>query len=263
MKIKPKIFSASGNIFALIDNRGKQQYEKKYFIENISEFCSNKIKTDGLIVINSSTTHNFNASFFNPDGTYDMMCGNGGRTAIFYYAKTLKEYENNSIVSFEMNNQIYYGKINGSQSSIYFDLPNKIEYRTIIIDKIKYKGYFIDTGAPHLVIEVDNLSNIDVKKIGSKIRNHKKNGEKGTNVDFMQIISPNLINLRTFERGVEDETGACGTGAVATSAIYFIKNGYFGPIKIIPTSKEILFINIETLFGKLQIVLDGNVIEKC
>jgi len=261
-----KIFSGSGNIFSLMDNIN-YNYNKKYFIDNINKLCNIGInkKTDGLIVINKSQANDFDALFFNPDGTTGMMCGNGGRCAIYYCIRSNKNYIEGELVSFNMNDHIYYGCYSDNKASIYFDLPDYFEERIIKINNIEYNGIFMNINTPHFVIEVEDIDVIDIQKIGKAIRNHKAFAPDGTNANFYQKINKDTIKLRTFERGVEDETGACGTGAIATFITFRnkidIKDALFTKLTIVPTSKNELYVEYSVINNVQKAVLIGEVEE--
>lgn len=261
--INCKIFSASGNIFTLIDNRNINK-NTSFFIDNAEILCTyNETQTDGVIIINNSNKYDFSMVFINPDGTTGMMCGNGGRSAIYYYINSLEKYNENDLISFSLNdtNSIYYGSFANNVTSIYFDTPNKIDKKEVEVNGIKYSGFFLNNNTPHFVIELDDVSNFNVKEIGKAIRNDAIFSPEGTNVNFYHKISSNSIHLRTYERGVEDETGACGTGAIATSISFFSEYGILGELTIIPTSKSKLYINFAEINSTKKIKLTGKVEE--
>ena len=261
---KPKVFSASGNIFTLIDNR-KRSKNENYFVENITELCNIKEqKTDGLIVINDTKEANFEVLFFNPDGTTGMMCGNGGRCAVYYHFRIDKTFNFSHLVSFYFNKTKYYGGIdkNNNKTFIFLDMPDKFEKRTVKIDDIEFEGIFTEiNNTPHFVIETENIETIDIKKLGQAVRNHKLFKPAGVNANFYQKINENTIQLRTFERGVENETGACGTGAAASYIAFNSKYALTGKLKIIPTSKSELYAEYSNLNHIKKIILIGDVKE--
>jgi diaminopimelate epimerase len=261
MEIEHKILSGSGNVFTLIDNR-KQNIFQQYFIDNIKSLCTyNNKLTDGLIIVNNSNQYDFDVIFFNPDGTTGMMCGNGGRCAIYFYVKSLKTHNEADIISFSMANNVYYGQASNNDISIYFNVPPNIIKKSLTIDGTQYRGFFIDVGSPHFIVEVDDISKINVKSIGKKIRNHEIFKPKGTNVNFFEKISLNKIYLRTFERGVEAETGACGTGTVTTAITFFLQYGCYGKLNVIPTSKSPMSVQLTQLDNDIKILLTGLVEE--
>ena len=124
----------------------------------------------------------------------------------------------------------------------------------IKIGKRKIKVNFINTGVPHAVIFVEGLDKIDVVNIGRQIRFHKRFLPEGTNVDFVQIIDDNNIKIRTYERGVEDETLACGTGAVASALLYAIRYTLYAKqrINVCTKSGEVLKVELNKVNGKFK-----------
>jgi diaminopimelate epimerase len=112
-------------------------------------------------------------------------------------------------------------------------------------EKENIKGSFVNVGTDHFVIEKENIKNINVEKLGKIIRNDINFLPNGTNVNFFEKANEaNTIFLRTYEKGVEKETGACGTGAISTALVYFKKYGYSGELKIFPTSNSVLFVDL-------------------
>jgi len=268
--IKKIYISGSGNIFTVFDNRIINE-TKEFFSENaeilttvnptvnntvnnsVNNISNKIIQTEGIVVLNNSNNFDFEVWFFNPDGSSGMMCGNGGRVAIYFAIKNgfIENYKDDETVSFEMNNTVYLGKKNADLYSIFFPpaviFPKEIE---IIIENNfgkneNVKGYFANVGTEHFAIEKENINEIDVDEMGKKIRNNSCFLPQGTNVNFFEKSKEmNTIFLRTYEKGVENETGACGTGSISTALVYFKKYGYSGKLKIIPTSKSLLFVDL-------------------
>ena len=208
-------FCASGNDFIAIDNcRHIVPQPLSKFAKRI---CRRKfsIGADGVLLLDK-INNKFRMRIFNPDGSEPEMCGNGARAfACFIYKKKLAG-KNLSFVTKagEIKARIIKKNIRIGMTppkEIDLNIPVKVSSHT-------YIGHFINTGVPHFVIEVQDLENFQVKETGRIIRFHKRFMPEGTNVDFISIKG-NKIFLRTYERGVEDETLACGTGAVASAVI--------------------------------------------
>jgi diaminopimelate epimerase len=191
------------------------------------------------------------------------MCGNGGRCAIYYYAQTLDKYDESLILfNLDNTNNIYYGCLKDDSVSIYFDTPYKIYKKTITIDNVIYRGYFLDSPTPHFVVEVEDVFYLDFEGIAKKIRCQPEFAPTGTNVNFFHKFSYNNLYLRTFERGVERETGACGTGAIATAVSFFLKYGItLKELTIVPSSNSALYIKLDELADGNKILLKGSVYE--
>ena len=231
MKIKFLKYHGAGNDFILIDNRFQKYSLKNYQIKFL---CHRKygIGSDGLIFLNHSDDFDFEMIYHNSDGNQSSMCGNGGR-CIVGFAKHLNIID--SKAKFLAIDGIHEARIHKS-SRISLSMSN--------INSIKNnnKFVFIDSGSPHHIIQVNDIDKIDVFKMGLKVRSLKKYQPKGVNVNFIEKVSSNIFKIRTYERGVENETLACGTGAVA-SAIAMHYNGETKQNKIL----------IKTLGGDLGI----------
>ncbi len=251
MKIEVFYMSGAGNLFSVIDNRNynftkKQGSELAKSLCNINQF--NDFKSEGLMFLENKThTYDFVCQFFNPDGSSGMMCGNGGR-AISRFADMNGLIKDKNNVTFFMSGDTYKAKFIDNDILLYMPspitLPNE---RYVSADNVNYHGYYSNTGTHHFVINTkDNnidFENFNIDKIGSSIRFSQEFKPHGTNVNFIQIKN-NIVNLRTFEKGVELETGACGTGAVATALTV---NKFYNiefPVTIIPSSGERLIIDI-------------------
>lgn len=214
---------ASGNDFILIDTRYETLDTRLNYKNFAKEYCQRKvgIGADGLLVIEPSKRALFKMRIFNPDGSEPEMCGNGARCAALWarMKSPVASYQS-AVVKFETKAGIIESKVSNAKVKIKvtdplglkLNLPLKISGRKIRVN-------FINTGVPHTVIFVEGLDKIDVEKIGRQIRFHKKFSPAGTNVNFAEILKDNLINIRTYERGVEAETLACGTGVVASAII--------------------------------------------
>ncbi len=200
---------ASGNDFIIIENY------HNHLPKLARNFCDRKcgIGADGLLVLEKSSKADFKMRIFNPDGSEAEMCGNGLRCAALF----------NNMKRVETKAGILEAEVKGGQVKVKMTQPKDIKLNIALkINDRNIKVNFINTGVPHAVIFVEGLNKIDVKNIGEKIRFHQKFMPKGANVDFVEIINDNNIKVRTYERGVEDETLACGTGAVASAIISII-----------------------------------------
>lgn len=214
MKIHFSKYHGAGNDFIMIDTRN--QSESIFNEESVKTMCDRHfgIGADGLILLGESKKHHFRMKYFNSDGREGTMCGNGGR-CIAAYAKTLGIIQDHGV--FEGIDGLHEAKI----------LNNKIiSLKMIDVEDVEQlgDGYLIETGSRHFVMLRENISNIDVFKIGREIRYQNRFGDEGTNVNFIEIRE-NGVKIRTYERGVENETLACGTGTVAAAITAFIESG--------------------------------------
>jgi diaminopimelate epimerase len=206
---------ASGNDFIIFDNR-------KSGLKNGSELAvllcarTSGIGADGLIFIEKSKKADFKMRIFNPDGSEAEMCGNGIRCAALYKnKKTMKIETLAGILNAELNE-------NGIKVKMTAPLDLQLNINLNIDGRIHQVNY-VNTGVPHSVCFVENLPAANVRMLGRLLRYHKHFEPEGTNVDFVKIMEHDLLCIRTYERGVEDETLGCGTGSVAAALIYHHK----------------------------------------
>jgi diaminopimelate epimerase len=208
---------ASGNDFVVIDSKECDGIRRLGPLA--AQICDRKfgIGADGLLIVEKSRRAELKMRIFNPDGTEPDMCANGIRCVSFWWKSKLKKAK---IMSIKTKAGIIESEVNKDKikirmtepENIKLDLPIKISKRTIRVN-------FINTGVPHTVIFAQGIDKIDIVNIGRQIRHHARFFPEGTNVDFVQIIDDDNIKIRTYERGVEDETLACGTGTVAAALI--------------------------------------------
>lgn len=250
-------YQGTGNDFVIIDNR------KEFFNPSdpdlISRLCNRRfgIGADGLILINNSEEFDFEMIYFNSDGHESTMCGNGGRCAAGF-----------AIQSGIAKERLVFKAVDGIHEALAED--GIIKLRMNDVSDIKnIRGYhFIDTGSPHYVIFMKDIDNLNVYDEGKKIRWAEDFKPGGTNVDFVEIRK-NHIYVRTFERGVEDETLSCGTGVTA-SVISAVLAGHFdrSPVKVKTKGGDLrVEFNIKEgkitdiwLCGPATFVFEGNII---
>lgn len=188
--------------------------------EQISFLCNRHlgIGADGLIRVLSSESHDFKMVYYNADGNEGSMCGNGGRTvAAFVYNEGLAG-EKMKFIAYDGEHEAIILKYEDNSFEV------KLSMKDARIDKFNESFLLVNTGSPHYVCRVDNLADFDVVQNGRKIRYDSKLSADGINVNFMEIID-NQIYLRTYERGVEDETLSCGTGVTASAIAASLWNG--------------------------------------
>ncbi len=215
-------YEGTGNDFVLIDNRN-EQFDKND-TSLISRLCDRRfgIGGDGLILLEDDKNADFAMVYYNSDGNQSTMCGNGGR-CIVAFAKKL------GII----NTQTTFIAVDGLHFASISDNIISLQMKDVNHIKINEKYAFLDTGSPHHIELIENLAEYDVFKNGSNIRHSALYGKAGSNVNFVEKISETEFNLRTYERGVEDETFACGTGATAVAiAMHEIGESNSSNIKI-------------------------------
>jgi diaminopimelate epimerase len=199
-------YQGTGNDFVMVDNR--QNIFPKNNTKLVARLCDRKfgIGADGLILLENSKIADFKMVYFNADGNTSTMCGNGGRCLVAF-AEYLGIISNRAI--FEAIDGLHEATVE----------KDSINLKMINVDTISQfdEHLFLDTGSPHHVTFVDTIKNVNVKISGRKIRYGAPYFEKGTNVNFVEKIDENTFKVRTYERGVEDETLSCGTGVTAVA----------------------------------------------
>ena len=223
-------YQGTGNDFIMIDDR-KNDFDHNDH-QLINKLCSRKfgIGADGLILIRDHADHSFEMVYFNADGYASSLCGNGARCAV-HFANYL------SIV----NNKCRFKAIDGEHEAFIDGLIHLKMNDVTLIEKNPARPqssssmpaggseyYLLDTGSPQYVCFVDNLTDFDVKNNGRKIRNSQPFRKEGINVNFVEKISNDTIFVRSYERGVEDETLSCGTGVTAAALTCTFEEGNKG-----------------------------------
>ena len=249
--------SGSGNDFIVIDNR-KGVYNQLRTSEFAVAVCrrSMSIGADGLIFIESSDNCDFVWHFYNSDGSAAEMCGNGARCAARF--AVLNGIAGTSM-AFETVAGIITAEVNGSTVKIRLPEPGAMETGIKLdVDGDSINLSTINTGVPHAIVFVEDVESVKVKELGKKIRFHKNFQPAGTNVNFVSIGSDHVVNIRTYERGVEDETLACGTGAVAVALVAVAMGKASSPVKVKTRSNEILNVSVnENLPPFKKVYLEG------
>ncbi len=256
----------SGNDFVVADNREGQvdEFLKKLNVDRVEfvrRVCAlhTGVGADGLILIEkpSDPENDFRWAFYNADGSEAEMCGNGSRCAVrFCYEKGIVGED----VRFETLAGVIKAKVlnGGKRVKVQLTPPTPVQKRTLEIDSQKIEGFFINTGVPHFVVFVENLNTINVTSLGRSIRFHKAFEPKGTNVNFVEVASEDSVRIRTYERGVEGETLACGTGATASAIVSFLEGKVSRkPVEVITKSGEVLRIDFSD--DMKEVFLEGGV----
>ena len=236
--------SGAGNDFVIIDNRKKivQKSIDSALSNFVMKVCARRISVgaDGLLLVENSEKADFKMRYFNSDGGEAETCGNGARCiSKFAYL--------NGIVGKRMNFEtiagVYESEIIGDSVKVRMSglTDVKLDFG-LALKSGEHTVSFANTGVPHVVFFVDDIENTDVFGIGRETRYHKDFQPAGTNANFIQVEDSHLIKIRTYERGVEDETLACGTGAIAAAVVASLKNKVCPPVKVHTKSGSILTI---------------------
>lgn len=248
----------SGNDFILIDHR-RPLFDAAAFAGLAKKLCTPKfgVGADGLIFIEPSARVHFRWRFFNADGSEAEMCGNGGRCAARFAVLNGMAPEN---LAFETLAGTIQAQVRGRRVKLQLSQPHSLQlHLEIPLPEQTWTGHFINTGVPHVVLPVDDLDAAPVAQAGRAIRFHPLFQPAGTNVNFIQLSGPQELRIRTYERGVEAETLACGTGSVAAALIAARLHHLPSPIAVHPSSGETLTIYFEHQDGHLRsIYLEGD-----
>lgn len=273
--------SGAGNDFIFIDKNLNSDFQLTPGV--IKKLCDrrNGIGADGLIQISDSDDFDFEMLYFNADGSTGSLCGNGARCAIWF--ANLTDRLKNGKAKFTSAGKEYSGEVIDTEL-VKFNLnpPSKIKFNFRISAYGQLiKSNYADTGSPHVVIKVsdiqkspkvpnvffDDLNQVPVLQIGREIRYHNDFAPAGTNVNFVDVVN-NEILIRTYERGVEDETLACGTGSVAAAIICSVTDKLTPPITLKTFGGDKLIVNFEvenqrvknpSLTGPAKIIFEGSV----
>jgi diaminopimelate epimerase len=283
-KIFFKKMSGAGNDFIFVDIN--QNLGLALTPEKIKNLCNrrNGIGADGLITIEDLADYNYKMIYYNADGSTGSLCANGARCSIWFAEKTSRL--KNGIAKFVSNGAEFSGEVLDDEL-IKFNLnpPKQIKYNfKIKASEQMITSNFADTGSPHVVIKISdvlkdvanpksffhNILEFPVFKIGKEIRYREEFRPNGTNVNFIDVIDE-VIHIRTYERGVEDETLACGTGSVASALICYITDNLKPPITLKTFGGDQLIVNFEvenqkaknlSLTGPAKIIFEGSIDQK-
>ena len=250
--------SGCGNDFIIIDNREKI-VDESHLIDFIQKVCRRKMSVgaDGLILIEPSETVDFKWRFFNSDGSVAEMCGNGARCAARFAVL-------HNIARDQMKFETLAGVIEAvvikDRVKIKMTDPSDIEedIRLTISGEVLAMST-VNTGVPHVVIFVGDIHARDIMSPAREIRYHDRFSPSGTNVNYLCINDDGAIDIRTYERGVEDETLACGTGVVAGAIVTAKNTGQASPICLRTKSGGVLDVYFKEKNGKFSdVYLEGD-----
>jgi diaminopimelate epimerase len=258
--------NGAGNDFILFDNRtGDIDLDRNQIVQLCDRHRG--IGADGILLLEKpSNRADFRMRYFNADGGEAEMCGNGARCFARFANKVGRQ---KSKISFETPAGVISAELKGELVTLRMteptdlrlnvDLPMAAENRTV---------HFINSGVPHVVIPVAKIDDAEVRREGAAIRYHKMFSPNGANVNFIEKRGPNKIAIRTYERGVEDETLACGTGIVAGALIFAATEDCEGPVTVLARGGDKLQVGFErtsdqfrnvTLTGPAEFVFEGTI----
>ncbi|WP_100612282.1 diaminopimelate epimerase [Confluentibacter lentus] len=227
-------YQGTGNDFVMIDNR-QQSFNKKN-AKHIALLCDRRfgIGADGLILLENHPDLDFRMVYYNADGNESSMCGNGGRCLVAF-ANHLGVITEHAV--FEAIDGVHHATIHGDMVRLQMQDVHTIEKHS--------KHVFLNTGSPHHVQFEDRIEDFDIKTKGATIRCGEPYNEVGSNVNFVKKINDQIFAVRTYERGVEDETLSCGTGVTAVALAMHALN---------ETDKNLITLQVQG--GELQVSFD-------
>ena len=265
MRVRFTKMHGAGNDFVLIDDRDGAFPRDRKVLAAVGARGTG-VGCEGIILVRRSDRLDFRMAFFNPDGSEAEMCGNGAR-CVAAFAREVGAAKSDKM-SFETLAGDVQAEILRPPALQPFNLSTFQLVRIGLPDPKDLRDNFVNSGVPHRVVLVDDLAATDVEGEGRRIRHSAEFAPDGTNVDFVTYRAPHDVSIRTYERGVEAETGACGTGAVAAALVGVAQHGLSFPVTVRTVKGYELVIGGEfdgaafrsvTLTGPVQRVFDGEI----
>lgn len=256
--------SGSGNDFVLLDNRDLSLSGD--LSDLVRKMCARRtgIGADGVLLLEPASGYDFRMRYLNADGGEVEFCGNGGRCSA-YMARRLGMAKDR--MAFLAGDGPHRAEVNGSRVKLGMSDPRDISLGFLL--EVEGKGYaasFADTGVPHVVIQVGDVESVDVTGLGRAVRHHHQYSPRGTNADFVEVVDRRRLKVRTFERGVEDETLACGTGCTAAAVVSVLRGLADPPVECLTRGGEVLTVHMDKsgeslnnvfLEGEVRLVFEG------
>jgi diaminopimelate epimerase len=264
--VQKKKMNGAGNDFILIDNRAREIDLDR---SQIAHLCNRHrgIGADGVLLLELPANRaDFRMRYFNADGGEAEMCGNGARCFARFANRVAGA---NGKISFETQAGVISAELASNLVKLRMTEPTDLRLNVKLPVANENKAvHFINSGVPHVVIPVAEIENVEVRLEGAAIRHHKMFSPNGANVNFIEKRESNKIAIRTYERGVENETLACGTGIVASALIFAATENTSGPIHVIARGGDELQVGFErveggfrnvTLIGPAEFVFEGTI----
>lgn len=249
--------AAAGNDFIIFDNRAKVLTDPA---RTAKALCERKysVGADGLLLLEHSKSADIRMRIFNPDGSEAEMCGNGVRCLAKYAAQAKITSATHSIetlagrIEAQVRGDVVKAKMS-TPRDLKLDVSVDVEGRKVLL-------HLIDTGVPHAVQVMERVSEAEVNRLGRALRRHKRFAPKGTNVNFISIGKDSSVEIRTYERGVEAETLACGTGSTAAALVAATLKGLRSPVCVKTRGGEVLRVYFTKKKGGFEdVYLEGKV----
>ena len=258
--------NGAGNDFIMIDNRAG---EVRLRPEQIARVCDRHrgVGADGILLLEPGANGaDFRMRYYNRDGREAEMCGNGARCFARFVERETGASER---ISFETPAGVIGAQLQGDVVRLTMSEPRdqRFDLKISAGDR-SWRGHFINSGVPHVVVPVSDIEKVDVNADGAMIRRHAMFAPAGANVNFLEERGPGAIAIRTYERGVENETLACGTGVVASALIFAATEKINGPITVEVRGGSKLSVDFQrdgnrfhdvTLTGPAEFVFEGTI----
>jgi len=248
VKIQFVKMTGAGNDFVLVDNRKGVIRDAPSFARSV---CDRRwgVGADGILLMEQSRRATYRMMYYNADGSYGGMCGNGGRCIAFF---AVESGIARSSHTFEALDYVY-AVVVRDQERVQLSLKDPTGIRRNLRLRLGnriVRADFVDTGAPHAVLFAssflrgpDAIDRLDVMHLGRALRYHRSFSPSGANVNFIDVTDQGVVRMRTYERGVEDETLACGTGAVACSLVSHLRGKVTVPVTVETKSGKHLIVS--------------------
>lgn len=258
--------NGAGNDFVMLDNReGKLALGR----EQIARLCDRHrgVGADGVLLVEQARAGaDFRFRYFNADGGEAEMCGNGAR-CFARFAARLSGKE--GVLRFETEAGTVSAEILGDRVRLGMSDPTGLSLgERMTVGGEEWEVHFLNTGVPHAVVFVEDLGGVDVEALGAGLRYHERFAPRGTNANFVAVRGPRDLAVRTYERGVEGETLACGTGVTAAALIFHALHGAGSPVRVAVKGGDVLEVGFATggtgfrevtLAGPADFVFDGEI----
>lgn len=258
--------NGAGNDFVMIDNRAG---EVRLRPEQIVRICDRHhgIGADGILLLEKgSNGADFRMRYYNRDGGEAEMCGNGARCFARFANKIAGAPKK---ISFQTPAGLIRGELHGELVTLQMSEPKDLRLGIeLVVNGEKERVHFVNSGVPHVVVPVSKVDDVDILRRGAAIRHHEMFSQAGANVNFIERRGAQKILVRTYERGVEDETLACGTGVVASALIFAATEKIDGPISVTVRSGSELSVGFKragdrftdvTLTGPAEFAFEGTI----
>lgn len=266
-----QVYSGAGNTFIMVSNLDNNIIDRTAFV--LETIAGEGKGIDGVILLEKSDNADFKMNYFNRDGTGDALCGNGLRCTAKYIAENSvseKQFLTLEAVSRKFDTELM------KDGTVNVAFPPPVNVKLNFKLKVHFEGWwellncsYVDIGSPHIIVFTDeiekpavtNINDVKVIEWGRNIRMHKDLMPEGANVNFIEIMNAaeGLLSIRSYERGVEGETLACGTGALSAALVFYAVRGGTKPVTLITRSGEALTVDLEIENRKVKkMYLRGN-----